>query len=71
MDVGGQALCTFHLIGAWAVAGVGALYTPARKASSPTTMVRAMANWMGTSLRISGPSRRWGWSEPGRKLARV
>jgi hypothetical protein len=45
MDVGGQALCTFQRIGAcWAVAGVGTLYEPAKKARRATAKLSAIAD---------------------------
>src|SRR4030095_10603348 len=56
MEVGGHALCTFHLTGAWAVAEVGAVYEPARKATSATTVVATIANLKGTSVRMGHPS---------------
>jgi hypothetical protein len=55
MDVGGQALCTFHRIGAWAVAGTGALYEPARKARRATTRATTIADLKGIDLRMCVP----------------
>jgi hypothetical protein len=49
MDVGGQALWTFQRIGAWAVAGAGVLYEPARKARTATMTVEATADLRGTN----------------------
>ncbi len=53
MDVGGHALCTFHRIGVWAVAGAGAPYEPARYASNPTMRARAIAVLVDIILRIA------------------
>jgi hypothetical protein len=60
MDVGGQALCTFQRIGAWAVAGAGALYDPARKASTATMRANATADLTGITLCIGIPPGRVG-----------
>ena len=48
----GQAVCIFHRIGAWAVAGAGAPYEPARKASNPTMRAMAIAVRVEIILRI-------------------
>ena len=52
----GHAVCIFHRIGCCAVAEVGALYEPARKATRATIMVNAIADLKGTSLRMGHPS---------------
>src|SRR5262245_24167759 len=59
IEVGGQALCTFHLIGAWAVTGAGALYEPARKARRAVTRARPRAEFKETILRIRVPPLGW------------
>jgi hypothetical protein len=50
MEVGGHALCTFHRIGACAVAGPGRVYEPARKARTLARTARAIAD--RTEIRL-------------------
>jgi hypothetical protein len=58
IDVGGHALCTFHRIGVWAVAGVGVLYEPAKNARRAMRTANATADLKGICRRMGIPP--WG-----------